>query len=139
LDKYFSAAHIPQQIEANSFESTSILLKEYQVKKGKECIDTDDTLFKVTAVSSGSSDVQDLLVVSMSHTLGDGFTFYTIYSMFEKEPTPMIAERAKEFADQSKSVHGDQYWKFISSTGFIIGVIANLLSSAPQIVSVNIN
>ncbi|KAJ3019994.1 UNVERIFIED_CONTAM: hypothetical protein HDU68_010406 [Siphonaria sp. JEL0065] len=134
-DVYFNSVHIADHDpNTTSFDNTSRLLQEYQVKKGKECVDKDEPLFRVTAVTAGNNQTPSLFVMSLSHTLGDGFTFYSIYSMFEKSPYAMIVEREKDFAEQSKAVLGNEQFQFLSSPGFIIGAVANLASSAPPIV-----
>ncbi|KAJ3059749.1 hypothetical protein HDU99_006226 [Rhizoclosmatium hyalinum] len=116
-EDYFNVVNIPAF--EPSFQSASRALKDFQIRKGKECIDNDEKLFKVTAVSVGDSKAETVLIVSLSHTLADGFTFYSIYSMFEKTPYAMTFERVEGFADQS--------------------VVANLATAPPPIVQYEID
>ncbi|KAJ3283970.1 hypothetical protein HDU79_008613 [Rhizoclosmatium sp. JEL0117] len=122
------------------FSSDPVQSEDYfNVVNGKECIDNDEKLFKVTAVSVGDSKAETVLIVSLSHTLADGFTFYSIYSMFEKTPYSMTFERVEGFADQSKEVLGAGLYSFLTSAGFISGVVANLATAPPPIVQYEID
>jgi len=47
------------------------------VKTGKEAMDQDEPVFKVGAVTIGEGIFA--VVVSMSHVVGDGYTFYRVY------------------------------------------------------------
>jgi hypothetical protein len=137
IGDYFQKAHINELTSKCTFLDASALLKEHLVKKGKECVDQNEPLFRVTAVTTNSNE--SMLVFSLSHTLGDGYTFYSIYAMFEKEPFAMISERVPDFGDNCKKVMGASYYQFLSSPGFMMGVVANLFSSAPPIVSKEID
>ncbi|KAJ3313632.1 hypothetical protein HDV04_001642 [Boothiomyces sp. JEL0838] len=121
---YFSIVHIANFRNGCSFEEASRILYPYQVKKGKDCIDTNEPLFKVALVTTDSSE--NMLVVSLSHTLGDGYTFYKIYSMFEKLPEPMIISRVETFNDDMKAVMGSDVFNFMLSPGTLIGIISNV-------------
>lgn len=54
------------------------------VKRGVECIDNNEPLFRLAIVQPPGLK-EFYLVCSMSHVLGDGHTFYRIYSMFDFE------------------------------------------------------
>uniref|UniRef100_A0A7S4DXL6 Uncharacterized protein n=1 Tax=Lotharella globosa TaxID=91324 RepID=A0A7S4DXL6_9EUKA len=80
-----------------------------KVKKGCETVDTDEPLFKVSVVRDEvSPDDSFALVVSLSHTLGDGHTFYSVYKMLSQgsdtKVTKLNAERKQWFtAAEEKS------------------------------------
>jgi hypothetical protein len=56
-------------------------LVQYCVKIAVQCINKDEPLFRVTLFKI--SDTKLALLFSLSHTLGDGHTFYTLYGMLE--------------------------------------------------------
>ncbi|KAJ3001016.1 hypothetical protein HDV02_000085 [Globomyces sp. JEL0801] len=133
LDKfegYFTTVQIPSLKNGLSFAETSKLLQDFQVKKGKECINVDEPLFRVTVVTTNQED-EFMVVFSISHTLADGFTFYSIYSMFEKDPYPMVFERVQSFEKEMVETLGNQFINFLMSPGFIFGILRNVLFTKP--------
>jgi hypothetical protein len=48
---------------------------QYLIKKGKECIDLDEPLFQITAITTHDPNC-NILLFSISHTLADGYNFY---------------------------------------------------------------
>ncbi len=61
------------------------LLQDLTVKPGIQCVNSsDERLFSVALVSCGA---RLALVVSMSHVLGDGFTYYRLYGALDQRPT----------------------------------------------------
>jgi hypothetical protein len=128
IDAFFKVAHVPTLKNGTSFEDASQLLYAYQVRKGKDCIDKDEALFKVSVITTDDPH-ENMLVVSLSHTLGDGFTFYKIYSMFEKKPTAMIVQRVETFNEDLKKTMGPDTTNFMLSPGTIIGIVSNVASA----------
>jgi hypothetical protein len=59
------------------------IAKKYSVKKGYEMHNKDEDLFKVTIIHL-EQDKYYALVVSLSHVVGDGHSFYRIYAMLSK-------------------------------------------------------
>jgi hypothetical protein len=112
------------------FHETSTLdvllshVESFFVKKGIECLNKEDgVIFKVvvvkvidydeddnnTNVSHISNQKQDVsvsiirtaLIVSMSHVIGDGYTYYKIFSAFDREkPIPVLLPQRKSFLYQ---------------------------------------
>ena len=66
-------------------------LTPYMVKKGKNCINKNELQFLVTIGKLNSE--QFFIMISLSHVIGDGHTFYQIYGMFAHESTVLIGER----------------------------------------------
>ena len=55
------------------------------IRTGNDCLDHDETLFKVTLVHTSLPDADYCtyaLIVSLSHILGDGHTFYKVNKAF---------------------------------------------------------
>lgn len=69
--------------------------QDFCVKKGNQCVDYDEPLFRVTVVLSTNKNNRFALVFSISHIIADGYSFYTMYSMLEptKVPRSMIIDR----------------------------------------------
>jgi hypothetical protein len=73
-----------------SYDELMQLIKHLQVKRGNECINKPhETLFRVTLLKILGRD-ELALVVSISHVLADGFTYYKILSMLDNR-TPVTA------------------------------------------------
>lgn len=72
-------------------------LHQYLVKKGGECVDKDVPLFHVAVLKC--SDTRFALLVSISHTIADGHTYYNIYGMLSNAVTPraLITYRDQSF------------------------------------------
>ncbi|WP_320006610.1 hypothetical protein [Maridesulfovibrio sp.] len=72
-------------------------MSQIYTKHGFNSLNSDEPLYKIR-LCTGSDD-RFMLVVSMSHVLGDGFTIYRIYQMLERsEPVvALIPQRIKNF------------------------------------------
>jgi hypothetical protein len=83
----------------NNAELAAKLVK-YCVKVSIQCINKNEPLFRVTLIKI--SDKQFALLFSLSHTLGDGHTFYSLYGMLSNgiPAKALIAERKHEAASQ---------------------------------------
>ncbi|GLO62419.1 hypothetical protein MACH09_29270 [Vibrio sp. MACH09] len=78
-------------------------------KQGFKCIDNDEPLFKVNLCIS--DDNTFLLLLSMSHILGDGATLYRVYQMLSQaeEVISLCPDRVME------------HHHFLSESGYIAG------------------
>ena len=74
------------------------------IKRGMECIDLDEHLFKILFIRTSPESFA--LIVSFSHLLGDGNTYYKLYSMFScnRSVTTLIAPRRHDFVECSKGL-----------------------------------
>lgn len=75
-----------------NLQETTKLAQEYgyTVKPAKLLIDQDEPVFKVAIVPDSEKPNQFALITSMSHRVGDGFTFYSLYKMLDPK-RPIIA------------------------------------------------
>ena len=90
LRKFFDAAQAPTPISAHGASLFS--------RRGVDCLDADEPLFKMRAVIA--ADGKSLLLsTSMSHVLGDGATLYRVHGMLHPDAsvTVMSAERKQSF------------------------------------------
>jgi hypothetical protein len=61
------------------------------VKRGKDCVGRDEPLFKVSLLPDADRPKDRFaLLVSMSHALADGHTFYAVHNMLSSA-TPVVA------------------------------------------------
>jgi len=74
------------------------------IKRGVDCIDMDESLFRVMLFHISADSFA--LTISISHMLGDGNTYYKIYSMFscKQSVTPLTIARRHDFADCSNGI-----------------------------------
>ena len=93
-DPLLDARNLDQAIKSHA---------NHLVRRGIDCIDTDQQLFKI--IFSRVSADSFALVLSLSHMLGDGSTYYKIFSMFSNKENVIAlkAERNEEL--QRKSFH----------------------------------
>lgn len=61
-----------------SMETMRKVVGHLLVKIGQDCVDQDEPLFRVSVIRTGLD--QFAVVVSLSHVLGDGHTYYQVYS-----------------------------------------------------------
>lgn len=68
-----------------SLQEVTKLAGEYgcTVKPAKSLINKDEPIFKVAIVPDSSKQNQFALITSLSHRVGDGFTFYSLYKMLD--------------------------------------------------------
>ena len=103
--------------------------EHHLIKKGKDCAGKDEALFRVTLLNpSNSTEGRFSLLVSMSHVIGDGHTFYSIYKMLsmENQPRALIVERNNDFSMQMmKFVEEDE--KFLESYGALFNFVGRCL------------
>jgi hypothetical protein len=93
------------------------------VPVGALCVDKDVSLFKVTLIEI-RPDEEYALVVSLSHTIGDGHTFYQLYSMLDADtPTiPLSCERHFDFTQKLVDAAGSEVLDWIVTPQFSQGI-----------------
>jgi hypothetical protein len=100
------------------------------IKRGMECFDLDEHLFKVLFIRISAKDFA--VVISFSHMLGDGHTYYKIYSMFscKQSVTALTALRRHEFADCSDRLV--RIREAIKCKLFVLGALLFLVLPKPK-------
>lgn len=111
------------------YEDLLLKLKVAIVPQGIECLDKDFDQFKVTLIEI-KPDQEYALVVSMSHTIADGHTFYQVYSMLDKGVSVAALEfrRRQDFIDVFRDICGQRYYSWLISPCFIVGILRTMLS-----------
>jgi hypothetical protein len=83
----------------NQYALTNANISRYLIKKGLFCWNKPhEPLFRVILVR-GKADSQYALILSVSHILADGYTYYSIYKMYSSTSKvyAMNAERVSDF------------------------------------------
>lgn len=87
--------------DSNTYNYTNLMnhLDKYLVKPGYKCINTIEKLFKVILIKM--PDNKFALVISLSHCIADGYTYYKIFNMFSNNVKEEIlyCDRMFEFED----------------------------------------
>lgn len=102
-------------------------LNKLAVKKGNQCVDKDECLFRVIVIVTSPS--RFAVFVSFSHILGDGYTFYEIYGMLGEKSTPraLIFERVSDPESDRIITQKFDGVHWIQSVGTFINIIWTLL------------
>jgi hypothetical protein len=141
------------------YEELVRCLLPVQCARSKPATDKDEVLFKVAVVpveagaeeSNQSMPLQHAvalpgfaLVVSMNHTLGDGHTYYKLYSMLsaDAEVDELNPVRVSDFEAAKTEIIGNKETAMFKSAGLAFGIlgtyiITKLSRRAPQSVCVN--
>ncbi len=131
-----------------AWDSINEMLQPYTVETGTNCINhPEKPLFKITVIKiMDPADKKKVnktaLVVSLSHVLGDGHTFYRLYSFldFRTPVTPLIATRSVDFMEKLKALQGEGLSKYCEGLPFLMGLLSTiLLSQKPSATLLSIN
>lgn len=124
-------------------ESPSISRKTPLRDLGKKCADAglilrfqhnfDKPLFMISIVPSADEETPSFAVIaSMSHILGDGHTFYTVYNMLMSgQNTEKVLQAGRidtEMSEQEEAM-GKPEARVLSSFGFIAAAIRGVLTA----------
>ena len=85
----------------------------------------DRRIAKFTLVPVDNDQVA--LIVSMTHAVVDGFTYYRIISMLSGEIEELSAARKHDFVPASSEAIGKKEYKFLNSTPFLICCLRSML------------
>lgn len=124
--------------EAN-YEDITSSVSQFLVKSGKDCLNQNEPLFKVFYASSKRGFC---VCVSLSHILGDGHTFYKVYSMLDKDTAPfsLYEERNQGFIDKLHNMLGIEELGILTSKALTIGTYQTLLfQKKPTVISRYVN
>ena len=140
------------------YEELVNCLLPVQCARSKPATDKDEVLFRVAVVpiEAGTDGDQSLplqqaldlpgfaLVVSMNHTLGDGHTYYKLYSMLsaDSEVDKLDPVRVEGFEAAKTEIIGEKETAMFKSAGVAFGIVGTYIGtklgrSAPQNICVN--
>jgi len=141
------------------YEKLVQCLLPVQCARSKPAADKDEVLFKVAVVpveagsgeSGQSRPLQNAialpafaLVVSMNHTLGDGHTYYKLYSMLsaDSEVDELDPVRVSGFEETKAEIIGEKETAMFKSAGLSFGILGTYMGTklfrrAPQNICIN--
>lgn len=106
LDTIFCYQQIP--ISRNTpYEEILSSIHSLLVKRGEEALDQDQPVFRVSILPDINQPTDRfVLVTSLSHTVGDGHTFYILHKMLSKDrPIRALSiERKHEMFERGKAI-----------------------------------
>lgn len=122
----------PLQPEARSLADIASAFAAAIVPNGSSALDKDESLFRVTLfrhrAQEGSFPPRSSLVVSMSHIVGDGFTFFRVVDrLFPQSHTPQQLEfsRDRDFRGHVVRFLGEATVNFHWHWSSVVGVLLN--------------
>lgn len=135
IEPFVKVVDMPALRFDSGFSELTQSLKGLVVKRGSACVDQDEDLFRV--VVANISEERFALIVSVSHVISDGHTFYQLFRMLsETEPVrPLIVERVySSGTDMHAAVRGgDDTLPWLGAPGFIVNAVGTMLRRrAPQ-------
>jgi hypothetical protein len=130
IEQYVTVQHNPALLPSMSYADLRDLYMPQLVKIGAECTDSDEPLFKILFIRSSADSFT--LLVSMSHLLGDGCTYYQVYSMLsEQHPvTSLTVRRRQEFQALSPGVV--RLHDLVTSKCFLLRSLLHAVLPAPS-------
>jgi hypothetical protein len=101
-----------------SYDEVAAIALPYVVKKGQECIDKDEPLFKVSVLVHGEEKKQFIVVFSVSVIVADVHTFYKLYNMMnaDVDGTTLNATRNLDFSQSIRKTLGKSEVDWITSS-----------------------
>jgi hypothetical protein len=101
------------------------LVDHFQVQKGNNCINKPYALlFRVTLLKlKGRNEIA--LIVSMSHVIADGYTYYKVLNMFDKDAkvTALKAERSDQYLPGVTKLVGKPMIDWVHSPLVLAGLL----------------
>ena len=119
--------------ESASIETLFSRVEKHLIKIGRECINLDELLFKVILVKITDKNNTEVnktaFILSLSHTIGDGHTFYQVYSMFNynTKVQPLIVEREHKFIQYMEAINGNKLISYFKSPLIVLSILTHRL------------
>jgi hypothetical protein len=129
LDPFLRVVSMPALSFDMGFSDLAKALRDLVIKRGSLCVNKEEDLFRV--IVAGISEDKFALIVSMSHVIADGHTFYEVYKMLSTRETArsLIVDRVYSSRDDIDAVirGGEDSLSWLSSPGFVVNVAGTLL------------
>ncbi|CAJ1383485.1 unnamed protein product [Effrenium voratum] len=103
--------------------SQHVLESEATLKCGLLALNQNEQLFRVAVIPANPDHF--LLVVSLNHTIGDGYTFYKLYSMLEPNASilQMNPLRQSGFACLAEQCIGESQFNWLTTCPTMLGLL----------------
>jgi hypothetical protein len=148
-DSVFDESALPQYFDEFVVDNTNADVKlteksldsivhyssKHLVQRGWNCLnDLNEVCFKVLIikVKEESSITKTVFILSFSHVLGDGYTYYTIYSFFNLRKssssiTSLNPHRQPQFPQRITNIQGKPFQDFFASFLFFSMRLMNIM------------
>jgi hypothetical protein len=103
------------------------------VKNGNNLLNSDEPLFRVIVLIEENAN-KSAIILSLSHFIADGYTFYSIYKMFDPQMDiiRLNAERVRDYWHNIEARDAEEV-TFPLSAKYLLGFIVRFfLAKAPQ-------
>lgn len=141
FEPYFSFVH-DDTIKADvSYEYLSASSMKYVINRGMECINLDQPLFKVCLIEI-EKDARYAIIMSLSHVIGDGHTYYSLYAQLDEtqDPVALVSERRQDFMKNFVAVTNPKVLQWYLSPTLVIGYLGTLYCrSVPKALCFEVN
>ena len=110
------------------YEKLTQKIQHLNIKNGNDCLNKDELLFRVNLIDTGKN--RFAIILSVSHILADGFTYYTIYKMLSDDQPAFVldAERQQDFENRRiKIMGGLEDYDWLLSFWATLGIFKTLL------------
>lgn len=134
VDKIFSVVDDSSITQNLPYESLVSKMQPLVVKRGVEVVGTNEQIFKIVLVNVSPEEYA--VVISLSHVVGDGHTFYQLCGMLDVNSSPktIIVERIQDFKDISTDALGRTEEIFYTSRQVSWGVTGTMMfKKTPEI------
>lgn len=130
--EFFFVAKDPEISERMNYEEMISRTKCFLVKDGNECLKggKESILFRVTLINITLTKFA--IVFSLNHVIGDGHTFYKLYSMLDPNVSieTLIPSRVFSYRKDVESLtKGNDSLQWLLSAGTTLNMISTLLFS----------
>jgi hypothetical protein len=137
------------KLTEKSLDSIIHYASKHLVQRGWNCLnDLNEVCFRVLIIKikEESSITRTVFILSFSHVLGDGYTYYTIYSFFNLRKsssfiTRLNPHRQPQFPQMIANIQGRPFQVFFASFLFFCMCVKNIVFArrpSTQIFQVNL-
>src|SRR5580692_1757099 len=129
IDPFLRVVSMPVLSFDMGFSDLVKALRDLVIKRGSLCVNKEEDLFRV--IVARISEDKFALIVSMSHVIADGHTFYQVYKMLSTRESArsLIVDRVYSSRDDIDAVirGGEDSLPWLSSPGLVVNVAGTLL------------
>ena len=128
VDSIVHLVHDPTLSPDAPYDVTSNKIDKYLVKPGENCVNKLEPLFKVIVIHI--DDGTFAVVFSISHLIGDGFTFYELYGMLSESSEVRQLQSKRDFDFERKvdaKMNGNDTYSYILSLATTFNILKTLL------------
>lgn len=116
-------------------ELSKVVSKNSMVPDGNTCRKKSLPLSKFTL--SATQENEFVLIVSISHIVSDGFTYYKILSMLSKDQSieALDFKRKREMEEKGRKAAGESEYDFLMSGKIVLNVLGKMITNPKYYIS----